>query len=143
MNVIDSKLSHLIEGSYTSDIGAYYFFNGFVISEIKEGAIFNWEESLEIQSVIDAYYGEDYSICYISNRINNYSVKPTDWLKFKKKNKLNGYCIVSYTEQGWVNALIEKLFVPSKMQRFKNLYDAVAWAKKENDQSDPGYLSAM
>jgi len=144
MNVANSELSSLAEGSFISNIGTYYFFDGFIISEINQGVVFTWEDSLELLSIARDYYGENLPICYISNRINRYAVKPTDWLKFNRNNRLNGYCIVTYNEQGWVNALIEKLFVRSRMQRFKNLYEAVEWVKKINEEKKKqDYLSAI
>ena len=67
--------------------------------------------------------------------MNKYSVNPIDWYQFFKSEKnLNGYAIVSYTENGWINAMIEKLFFSSKIERFNNLEDAVIWAKKVNSE---------
>lgn len=145
MNVMNSELLNLIEATYVSDKGNFYFFNKFIVSEMNQGAIFSWEDSLEIQSIAIDYYGEQKPIGYISNRVNKYSVRPTDWLKFKKMRNLTGYAIVAHTEQGWINALIERLFFKGNMERFRSLYDAVEWIKTidRNHDGESDYLSAV
>ncbi|WP_299887983.1 hypothetical protein [uncultured Lacinutrix sp.] len=133
MRIADSNLADLIEDIHVSEYGNYYFFDDFIISEINEGVLYNWAAAQDAIEAAYKHYGENPSICYITNRVNNYSVKPLDWIKFfSSKNKLNGYAIVSYTERGWVNAVVEKLFLKTRVERFFDLYDAISWAKKVN-----------
>ena len=135
MKITDTNLKELIEYVHVSKYGNYYFFKDFIVSEIKQGVIYNWEASQDAIEAAIEYYGENPSICYISNRVNQYSVNPIDWFKFFKSEKnLNGYAIVSYTENGWINALIEKLFFSSKIERFNNLSEAIIWTKKVNSE---------
>ena len=137
MKITDTDLKNHIEYTHISEYGKYYFFKDFIISEINEEVIYNWEASQDIIEVATYYYGEDLPICYISNRVNKYSVNPIDWFKFfKSERNLNGYAIVSYSDNGWVNAMIEKLFFTSKMERFKNLEHAINWAKNVNLKSN-------
>ena len=59
-----------------------YIFEGYVISEIKEGIVFSWEDHAKrIVSDVHEYTKNDGSdIVYLSHRINSYSLKPMDWL---------------------------------------------------------------
>ncbi|WP_452226138.1 hypothetical protein [Lacinutrix cladophorae] len=133
MKIIETNLNNFIEDTHTSKNGTFYFFKDFIVSEINQGAIINWETAQEIINMATDYYGENPQICYISNRINPYSINPIDWnIFFKSGKRLNGYAIVSYTENGWLNALIEKLFYNSKIARFKNLFEAISWVKEIN-----------
>lgn len=138
MKVLESHIKELILGSYTSKLGTYYFFEDFVISEINEHALFNWEEAEEILEIAKEFYGDISGKSYISNRVNPYSVVPTDWLKFFKKNLwFSRYAIVTYTPKTWTNALMEKMFVRMSMRRFKDLEEAIDWVSDLNkDDTD-------
>jgi len=137
MKVENTKLVDDVEDILVSEHGVYYFFEEFIIAEIAEGYLYNWASAQEVIEVATKHYGENKSICYITNRVNNYSVNPTDWLKFFKGDyNLNGYAIVTYTETGWFNAILEKLFFPKNFERFTNLHEAVNWCKQKNNESN-------
>ncbi len=112
--------------------GNFYLFDSFVVGEINEGIIYSWDDHAKpiVEEIAHLYDHNSKDIMYISNRVNSYSVKPLDWIKFFKNNyKLKGHTIVSYTSQGMLNCLIEKLFTHDNFQTFDNLEDAIAWAK--------------
>jgi hypothetical protein len=120
------------------EFGVFYFFDGLVISEIKEGVVFNWAMA---QKVIDAAYeviGRDTPIAYISNRINNYSVVAADWLKFYiHRHQLEFYSVVSYNKSGFASLILEKTFFRNNIQQFSNLEDAIEWSMaKIEDKKD-------
>ncbi|MDF0706799.1 hypothetical protein [Flagellimonas okinawensis] len=72
--------------------------------------------------------GKSKPIAYISNRINNYSVVPTDWLKFyKHRHQLEYYSIVAYNSSGLANVVLEKMFFPNKIRQFSKVEDAIKW----------------
>lgn len=130
MRIKDSNLADFIEDIHISNNGTYYFFENFIIAEINEGVTYTWESAQDIIEAALEHYGENPSICYITNRVNKYEVKPSDWLKFFRKSYfINGYAIVSYTERGWINAILEKFFLSTKVEYFSDLYEAVKWAK--------------
>ena len=136
MKIENSNIKDHIEDIHVSKYGVYYFFKDFVIGEIHQGVIYTWESAQDIIIAAHDHYGGNPNICYITNRVNKYSIKPTDWLKFfSTKNNLNGYAIVSYSKNGWMNALIEKMFLKTKFERFSNLLDAIEWAKDVNLKS--------
>ncbi|WP_228236742.1 hypothetical protein [Allomuricauda sp. M10] len=109
--------------------GVFYFFDGLVISEINEGETFGWSMA---KKVIDAAYellGGDQPIAYISNRIHNYSVVPTDWLKFyKHRHELEYYSVVSYNQSGLASLVLEKMFYRKNIRQFSNLESAITWS---------------
>lgn len=115
--------------------GNFYFFEGFVISEIKENVVFKWEYArILTHEVAEFYNTSGADIVYISNRINKYNVSPVDWLKFTfYAFKLKGYAIVVNSELENRNAKFESLFVPSKFKVFDNSLEAIQWAGTINE----------
>lgn len=120
------------------EFGIFYFFDGLIISEMNEGETFDWSIA---EKIIDAAYeilGEDKPIAYISNRINNYSVVPTDWLKFyKNRHKLELYSIVAYNKNGLASIILEKMFFKDSIRQFTDLESAISWSlAKISDKND-------
>lgn len=111
------------------EFGIFYFFDGLVISEIKEDVVFNWAMA---QKAIDAAYeiiGRDKPIAYISNRINNYSVVPTDWIKFyTHRNQLEFYSVVAYNKSGLASLILERMFFRNNIRQFSDLDSAIKWS---------------
>ena len=111
------------------EFGMFYFFDGLVISEMNEGEIFNWAIAEKIIDVAYEVLGRDKPIAYISNRIHNYSVVPTDWLKFHKhRHQLEFYSIVAYDNSGLAIVVLERMFFRNKIRQFSNLENAIKWS---------------
>lgn len=113
--------------------GNYYLFEGYVIAEINEDVVYSWEEHGKIvtQDISNLYDNNGSKLIYITNRVNPYNVKPTDWLNFfKNSNSLKGYGIVSYSKASFQTAILEKLFVKCNILRFVSLSSAISWAKE-------------
>ncbi len=109
-----------------------YIFDGFVISEIKEGVVFSWEDhAKKIVEEVTAFAGNDGSeIVYLSHRIHSYSLKPMDWLHFFKNSfNLNGYGVIGYNSFSFMNTVIENLFFKKKIRRFNDIETAIQWAE--------------
>lgn len=144
VKVENSNIKDRLENIHISEYGVYFFYKDFVIGEIHQGVIYNWNSAQSVINAVYEHYGDNPRICYITNRINKYSINPTHWLKFfATKNKLNGYAIVNYTEKSWVNSLIEKLFLKTKVKQFSNLADAIEWTKEINLRSLPVAVSPL
>ena len=123
------KVIHELNYSF----GNYYLYNGYVIAEINEDVIYSWENHGKIvtQDILKLYENNGSELVYITNRVNNYSVKPTGWLHFfKNSHSLKGYGIVSYNKIGFHNGLLEKLFLKTNMVRFNDLENAIFWAEE-------------
>jgi len=114
------------------EFGVFYFFDGLVISEMKNGVIFNWAMA---QKAINAAYevlGEDVQIAYISNRIHSYYVVPTDWIKFyKNRHQLNFYSVVGYTNGNRISLFLERFFFRNSIRKFTDLEEAIAWSMEK------------
>ncbi|MFD0835526.1 hypothetical protein ACFQ0I_07130 [Mariniflexile aquimaris] len=108
--------------------GNVFIFDGYIISEINRGIIFNWED--HAKTIVEDVFcylgtnGED--LIYISHRINSYSVVPYDWIHFFKSNyQLKGYFIVSEHKVRILNSVFESLFFNNKIKRFNDLHTAI------------------
>lgn len=118
------------------DFGNYYLFDKYIVAEIFEDVIYTWDDygSKVIEDLCMVYEDRITDVVYLSNRVNNYAVKPTDWLKlYKNQYTMKGYGIISYTEKGFLNAFLEKFFVKCTFNRFKSLEKAIEWAKEYSD----------
>lgn len=109
-----------------------YIFEGYVISEIKEGIVFSWEDHAKkmVADVVDYTKNDGSDIVYLSHRINSYSLKPMDWLYFYKNSfSLKGYGVIGYNSFSFLNTVVENLFFNKKIRRFGDLETAIQWAK--------------
>ncbi|WP_405370394.1 MULTISPECIES: hypothetical protein [unclassified Nonlabens] len=115
--------------------GDFYFFEGFVVSEIKEGVNFSWDYAKIVIHEVSQYYNtKGKEIVYLSNRIHNYNVKPVDWLKYTMHAfKLKGYGIVVNSNVGRKNALFESIFIPTRFKTFTSTLDGIQWAAQINE----------
>lgn len=82
------------------------------------------------KEITNLYGSNGEGLVYITNRINCYTVMPSDWFYFYKYSfNLKGYAVVSYSEKGFANSVIEKVFTCNKYQSFNTLENAIIWAK--------------
>jgi len=131
VNVKDTFLYDDLIKEFNYSFGSFFVFDGYIIAEINEGVCFSWEYGEKFVKDLTSFlgvYNLD-SMIYISNRINEYSVVPSDWLKFLKSYSLKSYCIVSEAKVGKLSLLVESLFYPKKIKRFRSTYTAVNWVK--------------
>ncbi|GAA4235933.1 hypothetical protein GCM10022291_19060 [Postechiella marina] len=117
--------------------GTIFIFKGFVVSEINKGISFSWENhAKKVVEDISMFLGTNGNdLVYISNRVNSYSVVPSDWLKFIKNTyALQEYCIVSDKETTKLSWLVENLFFNKKIKRFNCIYTAINWVHNRLDE---------
>ena len=110
--------------------GDFYLFDTFIVGEIHEDVHISWNEhgKMIAEELSNLYDNNGKDLVYISNRVNDYSLVPTDWKKFFKLSyNLKAYGIVSYTKTGYFNAMLERMFVNTKLRWFNSLEDAIAW----------------
>lgn len=108
--------------------GTYYLCEKFFIGELKEGVHFDWKKTeLVVQKLIE-HYGKDAKIGFISNRINHYSIDPSNWTKIEEKyNLIIASAIVMYNNSTYMNASIEKQFTKRSIKRCMSLQKALDW----------------
>ena len=112
--------------------GDYFLFETFVVGEVHKDVVYTWENhgKIVVEELTNLYDQNGKDLVYITNRINPYSVVPSDWLNFYKfQYMLKGYAIVSYNPKGILNTMLEKLFMRNKLKSFKDLGEAITWAK--------------
>lgn len=110
-----------------------FIFKGFVVSEIKEGISFNWDDHANhiIEDVTTFLKTNGSDIVYISHRINSYSVMPQDWIRFFKNSyDLKGYYVVSDKKTSVLGFMVENLFFTNKIKRFKSIHEAINYHEK-------------
>ena len=135
MKVADSILINEPHELFITAAGKFYFFDCTVISEINEGITFTWSEAEIILSIVDMYYDECQMISYISNRVNSYSINPTDWLKFRKYNERMGkYIVVSQSKTSIFSTFIEQRILKKDIKRLTDLVMAYKIANPEVEQ---------
>ncbi|MCD2259842.1 hypothetical protein [Psychroserpens luteolus] len=131
ISVKDSALYDNVLKEFNYDYGNVFVFDGYVISEIKQGITFTWDHHAKqiVEDVTSFLDTDGNDIVYISHRIYSYAVKPNDWLNFFKHSySLKGYGVVGYTQGSVLNTVIENLFFHKKIKRFNSLEAAVQWA---------------
>ena len=132
MNFETSKyFKQLKHSKIEFSFGTYFFFDNFVISELNEGIHFDWQKIEEVIFTIVEYYGDDFKIGYISNRVNSYSINPQLWVDFYNEyDFIVAGAVVAYNDFNYMNATLEKHFSKNSIKRCNSLNEAVDWVIK-------------
>ncbi len=109
-------------------IGTVYFYENFVIVEANEGALLSYSTSFQIL-LKGLQIMKNRPLVYIANRINSYSVNPTDFKYLESVPTLKGIALVHHTEESKVNAYYESTFFNKPIESFDSLEDAYYWAQ--------------
>ncbi|WP_299437691.1 hypothetical protein [uncultured Aquimarina sp.] len=123
---IKEKLLH----KHDLNIGSFYFYNNFLVSEIKEGITLSIENSSKLFELVKTYYGNKTPFFYIANRKNSYSFVPTGHYKFVELfPNGKGFAVVAYDSTSIRIAKFEKSFINAPTGIFSNLKEAIEWGK--------------
>ncbi len=123
-----SKINKKLIKKYILDIGTIYFYENFVVTEIKEEITLTFEKAAPIFKLGKEYYGNKTPFVYISNRIHQYSFEPTAHYKSTKLfPNLKGYAVVTYGKISSEIANLEQSFLNVPTQIFHNLEEAIEW----------------
>lgn len=127
--MISSPTDSLL-ASLDLDIGTFRFYPNLVISEIREGAIVDFDKMLPVFVRGQEFYTSDTPFVYISDRKNSYSFDPTLHLETRKMfENLGGYGVVVYDEVNRRIAILEQNFMKCPVKIFSSLDDAKKWAR--------------
>lgn len=111
------------------EFGVFYYFDGLVIGEVKEGVLMTWKMAEKAVKAATEIYGEDMPIAYISNRIHDYSIVASDWIKFyKNRHQLDFYSVVGNTNGSFASVMMERTFFKNSIRQFTDLEEAVKWS---------------
>ena len=113
MKVCETPLVDLILEEHHFSFGSFYFFDDFIIAEINEGELFDWNKAAKVIEVGEKFYGANGNqINYISNRVHDYSIKPQDWLRYLNMRKIfKVFAVVAYRKTAIYNLVIERFFL--------------------------------
>ena len=109
------------------DFSVLKFFDCYVISRLKEDVVFDRPQVQELVQVCNDYFGDRHFV-YISQRVHNYNVNPTIYLKLKEAKNLCGIAVVSQKTSALNMASFEKNFAKVPFEVFLELKDAKTWA---------------
>lgn len=104
------------------------FYDGYVISRVKENVVFDQPELEQVQLICDEHFRKKPYV-YISQRVHSYNVNPMVYISMKKRNSFSGIAIVSDDFSSRTTAEFEKRFAPLPFDIFSDVEEAVAWAK--------------
>ncbi|UOB17310.1 hypothetical protein [Abyssalbus ytuae] len=111
------------------DFGYVYFFENVMVSEFNEGAVIEYHHLEEVLSFIFQYYKKNQNIVYISNRVNSYSINPTDLLRFTDKfPNVKAVAVIIYNDTAKKMFRIEKMFLKRVVKNFSSLQEAYQWS---------------
>ncbi len=110
------------------------FYEGYVISVMREGVVFSKEKVHDLIQVCSNYY-QSSKFVYISNRIHNYNVDPTIYLNLQNVRNLAGIAIVSQKASSINMANFEKSFSKLPFSIFLEMDEAKEWVGELVNQS--------
>lgn len=115
-----------------------YFYNKtIVIVEVHEGVTLSYRTGLSILfQTIGILRNRNW--VYISNRVNSYSVVPTDYNILHKIPTLQALAIVTNEDGGRLKPHVEELFCKKPFNLFDDLESAAKWAEKSLMQQKVG-----
>ena len=114
--------------------GNFYLCDFFLVSELKEGVHFGWEEVKLLVKKIIKLYGSDIKLGYISNRIHSYSSDPNSWKRVDKEyGIIVASAIIYYSDFTYKNASLEKSFSEKSIKRCMSLDEAIIWMTNLKD----------
>lgn len=100
-----------------------------LIVTMHEGTLLEPSHNQILLNVVDTYFRKK-SFVYITHRKYSYSVNPAIYFETSKIDNLKGFAIVASNYNAKGNAEIERLFLAKPMEVFRELDEAIAWAKE-------------
>ena len=137
MTIKDSTLASEANYVYNLKSGDLYFYDDYIISEVHEGVIVMYNDSLEVLNLVHKHYGFKKPYGLISHRFNSYSVNLSDLLPIAHEfGLLVANAVVAYTDMALKNFELEKRVLMLKGESFDNMEDAIKWTKAEIDKAN-------
>lgn len=102
------------------------FYEGYVISVMREGVVFGKDRIHDLVQICSNYY-QTSKFVYISNRLHNYNVDPTIYLNLENVGNLAGITIVSQKASSINMANFEKNFSKVPFSVFLEMEEARKW----------------
>ena len=100
----------------------------YLISQIKEGLVFEQHHLDKFYKVFDTYFAGK-SFVSIADRKNDYTIDP-NLLRNSRHENLLGIAVVCYSEASFKTALFEKSFFKGPFEPFYSLEESIVWSKE-------------
>tara|TARA_R100000935_G_scaffold1439_1_gene4529 strand:- start:84534 stop:84947 length:414 start_codon:yes stop_codon:yes gene_type:complete len=113
---------------FSNEAANVYLYDNFAVVEVTEGTTLSFKNGFTLLLKGLSIIGSKPWI-YVSNRINSYSVKPTDYKYLNKVPTLKGLAIVSTSTSEINNAHLEKAFFTKPFNIVNSLDEAYDWGK--------------
>jgi hypothetical protein len=99
MYLKDSTIKNEVKKIHKLQKGTIYVFDNFIVSEFNEGVLVDLDCLTEVYYYLNAYSENKHGFGYISNRVHQYTVKVTDFMKTKiLTQKIYPTAVVAYDE---------------------------------------------
>lgn len=132
MTINNSSLASEANYIYNLNIGDFYFYDNFFISEINEGEIIGKDAGLKFLDLINKHFGNNNPYGLISHRVYSYSTNLFELLQISNLFKfLVANAVVAYSDLALKNFELETRLFEFKGKSFISLEDAIEWTKKE------------
>ncbi len=116
---------------YDLELGKVTFYSNYLVIEVTEGICFDFNKAKELSILTDLHF-KNKSFGYISNRINSYSLEPTDYMKIKEVfPNLKAFAAVVYNKLQQTSINIENMFLQEGIITFDDLEVAKNWIKEQ------------
>lgn len=126
LTIFERNCKQMILKTLENEFVKLYFYEKFVIAEIKEGIDLNEEHvDVLIQSSLDFYGVKPFG--YITNKVNSYSVNPVIFFKTSKIKNLVALAAVSTNSLDRYNIQLERAFSTKPHELFDSIEEAVNW----------------
>ncbi|MFD2565382.1 hypothetical protein [Aquimarina rubra] len=126
------NLNKNLINKYDLTIGSFYFYNNFMVSEVKKGVTFSVENSSELFKLIEKHFNKNTPFFYIANRKNSYSFNPTGHYEFIELfPNAKAFAVIAYDQLSIRIAKFEQSFIKAPTGIFDNLEDAIIWGKEK------------
>jgi hypothetical protein len=136
VTVKNSPLAAKANHIYNLKSGDLYFFDDFLISEVHEGVMVMYKDSLEVLNLVHKHYGFSKHYGLLSHRLNSYSVNLSDLLPIASEfGLLAANAVVAYTDFALKNFELEKRVLKLKGKSFNNMESAIKWTKSEVEKA--------
>jgi hypothetical protein len=141
MKALESNLN--IQKIKNIECADLYFSDDIVVVEIKAFTIVSKREALSIITAIEDEMGDTSKLHYISNRVDVYSLRPTEYAKVKSKvDNFKSYSVITYGQVGFTNLVFERMFLKTPITRYDSLVDAVCAARNYSRIGNRGGIVA-
>ncbi len=128
MTHTNASLSDAANFVYNLDIGNFYFYDNFIITEIFERVIIGEKEFAKINNLIRIHFDITKPYGLISHRLYSYSINLSELIPIANQfGMLVANAVVAYSSISLKTFKLEQRLLKLKGESFFNMKDAFEW----------------